>query len=137
MLINMIREDILALLRGGAEPPYELIDVLTAAKLGVYVGGLGDHWEWRFENESISDSILHHIYMCIKHYWKKTDPSTFTLFSLDGLKMMLMPYLPGPEQAREAMDILTEDEKMFQLALEAVRKDLRNSLEKAFGPHPN
>lgn len=45
MIRNLTRKDLVRLIRG-CEPGMEYVNVLMRCGLGVYVGGMNDHWEW-------------------------------------------------------------------------------------------
>ena len=45
MLVELNREQIIRLLIG-IDPPYAWINELTHRKMGRFVGGMGEHWEW-------------------------------------------------------------------------------------------
>lgn len=45
MLVELNRKQIIGLLTSIC-PPYEWINELQHRKMGRYVGGMNDHWEW-------------------------------------------------------------------------------------------
>ena len=55
MLVELNRSQIITLLTS-IYPPYEWIDELQHRKMGRYVGGMGDHWEW--DRRAIYESNL-------------------------------------------------------------------------------
>jgi hypothetical protein len=55
MLVELNRSQIITLLTS-IYPPYEWINELEHRKMGRYVGGMNDHWEW--DRRAIYESKL-------------------------------------------------------------------------------
>lgn len=68
MIQNLTRTDLVRLIRG-CEPGMEHVGMLQQHGLGVYVGGMNDHWEW-MDKESdhwneVSEEELWQLYLTI------------------------------------------------------------------------
>jgi len=60
MIVELDRNGLLSLVNG-TEPGYGAFEHPLIKKCGVYMGGLGDHWEW-FDLEDLTDEELFEIY---------------------------------------------------------------------------
>ena len=64
MLVELNRSQIIALLTS-IYPPYEWINELQHRKMGRYVGGMNDHWEWdahAIYESNLFDEDLYELY---------------------------------------------------------------------------
>lgn len=68
MIQNLTRTDLVRLIRG-CEPGMEHVNELQRCGLGVYVGGMNDHWEWTDEKSDhwydVSEEELWQLYLTI------------------------------------------------------------------------
>lgn len=70
MIVDLDRKDIISLLRG-SNPSYEVMDKIPE-KLGHYVGGFKDEWQWYHFSEDCeySDEYLYDLYLMCENSWK-------------------------------------------------------------------
>lgn len=68
MIRNLTRKDLVRLIRG-CEPGMKYVNMLMRCGLGVYVGGMNDHWEWADKESDhwndVSEEELRQLYLTI------------------------------------------------------------------------
>ncbi len=64
--VALDREDIICLVKG-TSPSYALMDLPLMQKLGSFVGGHYDRWDWNFQfPDDVSSSTLYELYKELK-----------------------------------------------------------------------
>lgn len=67
MNIEVSKKELIALIRG-TEPHYSIMDDSLVSKVGRYIGGFNDRWEWNnSELNNLSESELLALFIRIKN----------------------------------------------------------------------
>lgn len=71
MNVELNKEGLISLIRGGT-PTYEQMEHPLVQRGGIYVGGMGDRWEWHDAGalEDMTEKELLELHNLIKHNWK-------------------------------------------------------------------
>lgn len=71
MKCNLDRKDIISLLKG-VVPNYSVMDKIPE-RLGSYVGGFVDNWQWNYIPEDVpyTDEYLYELYLLCKNSWNQ------------------------------------------------------------------